>query len=157
MSHAGSHRRASARRGAGPRPRGPGDPATERRGLGFHSGEGRLPSRLAFRAGLSRLLRWANFNSTLVIVIVRARTSRRPAGAGPPSSSWRLEPTSPPTTWTIEEYTIGDLVSVWPYGSSFEPVGVAHGMTYHIAPLGTAARPVRTRQHRIKHDTPEFK
>ncbi len=26
-------------------------------------------------------------------------------------------------------------------------------MTYHIEPLAAEARPVRTRQHRIKHDT----
>jgi hypothetical protein len=43
-------------------------------------GEGRLLSRLAFRVGLSRLLRWPIFNSTLAIVIARAgarpRTSR---------------------------------------------------------------------------------
>jgi hypothetical protein len=36
-------------------------------------------------------------------------------------SSWRIEPCSPPATWTIEEYTIGDLVSVRPYRGSFEP------------------------------------
>jgi hypothetical protein len=51
-------------------------------GLGFIAvgGEGRLLSRLAFRVGLSRLLRWPIFNSTLAIVIARAgarpRTSR---------------------------------------------------------------------------------
>ena len=33
----------------------------------------RQASRLAFRAGLSRLVRWANFNSTLAIVIARAK------------------------------------------------------------------------------------
>src|SRR3977135_4338569 len=51
-----------------------------RRGLGFHSGEGRLLSRLAFRVGLSRLLRRPIFNSIFAIVIARAgarpRTSR---------------------------------------------------------------------------------
>jgi hypothetical protein len=26
------------------------------------------------------------------------------------TSSWRIEPSSPPATWTVEEYTIGDLV-----------------------------------------------
>ena len=39
---------------------------------------------------------------------------------------WRIEPSSPPATWTIEEYTIGDLVSVRPYRGSFEPVGEAN-------------------------------
>ncbi len=46
--------------------------------------------------------------------------------AGRPSSSWRIEPPSPPATWSIEEYAIGDLVSVRPYRGSFEPVGLAH-------------------------------
>jgi hypothetical protein len=78
---------------------------------------------------------------------------RPPKGAGRPSSSWRVEPPSPPATWTIEEYTIGDLVSVRPYRGSFEPVGVVHEVTSHIKPLAAQARPVRTRQHRIKHDT----
>jgi hypothetical protein len=60
-----------------------------------------------------------------------ARTASPEDGAAPPrqprsgiSSSWRIEPSSPPATWTIEEYTIGDLVSVRPYRGSLEPVGV---------------------------------
>ena len=70
-----------------------------------------------------------------------ARSTR---GAGPGiSSSWRVEPSSPPGTWTIEEYTIGHLVSVRPYRGSFDPVGVAHKMTLHIEPLAAQARPVR--------------
>jgi uncharacterized cupin superfamily protein len=44
-------------------------------------------------------------------------------------------------------------VSVRPYRGSFEPVGVAHPVTSHIKPLAAKARAVRTRQHRIKHDT----
>jgi hypothetical protein len=44
-------------------------------------------------------------------------------------------------------------VSVRPYRGSFEPVGVAHPVTSHIKPLAAQARPVRTRQHRIRHDT----
>jgi len=44
-------------------------------------------------------------------------------------------------------------VSVRPYRGSFEPVGVAHPVTSHIEPLAAQARPVRTREHRIKHDT----
>jgi hypothetical protein len=44
---------------------------------------------------------------------------------GRPSSSRRIEPPSPPAKWTIEEYTVGDLVSVRPYRGSFEPVGSA--------------------------------
>ena len=75
-------------------------------------------------------------------------------GAGPGiSSSWRVEPSSRPATWTIEEYTIGDLVSVRPYRRSVEPVGVTHPVTPHIEPLAAQARAVRTREHRIKHDT----
>ena len=74
-------------------------------------------------------------------------------GAGRPSSSWRIEPSSPPATWTIEEYTIGDLVSVRPYRGSFEPIGVAHPVTSHIEPLAAQARPVRSRGHRVKHDS----
>ena len=42
---------------------------------------------------------------------------------------------------------------VRPYRGSFEPVGVAHPVTSHIEPLAAQARPVRTREHRIKHDT----
>jgi hypothetical protein len=64
-----------------------------------------------------------------------------------------IEPASPPATWTIEEYTIGDLVSVRPYRGSFELVGVPLPVTSHIEPLAAEARPVRTREHRIKHDT----
>ena len=91
------------------------------------------------------------WGSATVKVVDCPRSTR---GAGPGiSSSWRIEPSSPPATWTIEEYTIGDLVSVRPHRGSFEPVGVAHGMTSHIEPLAAQARPVRTRQHRIKHDT----
>src|SRR6476646_2887921 len=79
---------------------------------------------------------------------------RRRLGSPPGiSSSWRIEPPSPPATWTVEECTIGDLVSVRPYRGSFEPVGVAHPVTSHIKPLTAQARPVRTRQHRIRHDT----
>src|ERR1700736_1949749 len=74
-------------------------------------------------------------------------------GAGRPSSSWRVEPPSPPATWTIEEYTIRDLVSVRPYRGSVEPVGVAHPVTLHIEPLAAQARPVRSRGHRVKHDS----
>ena len=59
----------------------------------------------------------------------------------------------PARTWTIEEYTIGDLVSVRPYRGSFEPVGVAHGVTSHIEPLAAQAHPVRTREHRIEGDS----
>jgi hypothetical protein len=44
-------------------------------------------------------------------------------------------------------------VSVRPYRGSFEPVGMAHGMTYHIEPLAAEARPVRNRGHRVKHDS----
>jgi hypothetical protein len=44
-------------------------------------------------------------------------------------------------------------MSVRPYKGSFEPVGVAHGMTYHIEPLAAQARPVGTRGHRVKHDS----
>src|ERR1700682_3030488 len=46
-----------------------------------------------------------------------AHAERKPhdlKGTGRPSPSWRVEPSSPPATWTIEEYTIGDLVSVRP-------------------------------------------
>ena len=94
----------------------------------------------------------ANFNSTLAIVIARACTSRRPVEARRPSSSWRVEP-SPPATWTVEECTIGDFVSVRPYRGSFEPVGVAHPVTSHIEPLAAQARPGRSGGHRVKHDT----
>jgi hypothetical protein len=40
-----------------------------------------------------------------------------------------------------------------PYRGSFEPVGMAHGVTSHIKPLAAQARPVRTREHRVKHDS----
>ena len=59
----------------------------------------------------------------------------------------------PPATWTIAEYTIGDLVSVRPYRRSFEPVGVAHPVTPHIEPLAAQACPVRSGGHRVKHDS----
>ena len=42
---------------------------------------------------------------------------------------------------------------VRPYRGSFEPVGVAHPMTSHIQPLAAEARPVRSRGHRVKHDS----
>src|SRR6185503_11483824 len=41
-----------------------------------------------------------------------SRRQRRLLGL---AGSWRIEPPSPPATWTIEAYTIGDLVSVRPY------------------------------------------
>jgi hypothetical protein len=44
-------------------------------------------------------------------------------------------------------------VSVRPYKGSFEPVGVVHGVTLHIEPLAAEARPVRSRGHRVKHDS----
>src|SRR6185436_13609171 len=47
-----------------------------------------------------------------------SRRQRRLLGL---AGSWRIEPPSPPATWTIEAYTIGDLVSVRPYRGSFEP------------------------------------
>jgi hypothetical protein len=40
-----------------------------------------------------------------------------------------------------------------PYRGSFEPVGVAHGMTLHVEPRAAQARPVRSRGHRVKHDS----
>jgi hypothetical protein len=33
-------------------------------------------------------------------------------------------PSSPTATWTVEEYSVGDLLSVRPYRGSFEPVSV---------------------------------
>ena len=42
---------------------------------------------------------------------------------------------------------------VRPYRGAFEPVGVAHPMTSHIQPLAAEARPVRSRGHRVKHDS----
>jgi hypothetical protein len=44
-------------------------------------------------------------------------------------------------------------VSVRPYRGSFEPVGMAHGMTYHIEPLEAQARPLRSRGHHVKYDS----
>jgi len=44
-------------------------------------------------------------------------------------------------------------VSVRPYRGSFEPIGVAHPVTSLIEPLAAEARPVRSRGHRVKHDS----
>jgi hypothetical protein len=44
-------------------------------------------------------------------------------------------------------------VSVRPDRGAFEPVRVAHPVTSHIEPRTPEARPVRTREHRIKHNT----
>jgi hypothetical protein len=44
-------------------------------------------------------------------------------------------------------------VSVRPYSGSLKPVGVVHEVTSHIEPVAAQARPVRSREHRIKHDT----
>jgi hypothetical protein len=60
---------------------------------------------------------------------------------------------SPPTTYTIAEYAVRDLVSVRPYSGSLKPVGVAHGVTPRIEPLAAEASPVRSRGHRVKHDS----
>ena len=49
---------------------------------------------------------------------VRCSPSRTTA-AGP-----RRSTSSPTATWTVEEYSVGDLLSVRPYRGSFEPVSV---------------------------------
>jgi hypothetical protein len=44
-------------------------------------------------------------------------------------------------------------VSVRPYRGSFEPVGVAHPVASQIESLAAQARTVRSRGHRVKHDS----
>jgi hypothetical protein len=93
---------------------------------------------------------------SIIAFVVNFRSSgsaEPPEGARRPSSSWRIELPSPPATWTIEECTIGDFVSVRPNRGSFQPVGMANPVTSHIEPLAAQARPLRSRGHRVKRDS----